>query len=178
MFDPVRQACQNYYDQIPSDTIPKIVKSALYTFTATLILSRADLANRTVDLARPLLAAGVAAFASLIYALTSPIFNMAFGDNHIVFHREFIKCLATVSLTSLIVHSLTTSKVNSLSIHLITGITINLLKSIPAIIPDMIDWFDGPGQADELRKGFCWLGIDAPPGSSSIFFSMGNGFLV
>ncbi len=175
MFNTVKQISRNYCDQIPSDTFPKVAKSALYTFTATLLMS-GNMGTKNINLAHSLFAAGVASLASLIYALINPFFHAAFGDDRVLFHRELIKQVFVAASISVIVDALTVSKVNLLSLKILTGISINLLKGLIESVPSFYDWVGDHGTADQIRQGYQFLGIDAKPGSSTVFFTLGNGY--
>ena len=131
--------CQEYYRQFPSDTVPKMCKSALYSFTITFVLVRNPQIGDPFNVARPLLAASVASLASLIYALTNPIFNMIFGDKLLRLHREIIKQIVNVTLSSLLIHYSISSKVNLLALPLIGSVSMNLFKSLFELVPSMVE---------------------------------------
>lgn len=76
----ISQAFQNYYDELPMEIIPTIGKSAIFTFTVSAIFSSRN-AEGAFDATRPLLKAGVAALASTIHALLTPLFNKVLGRN-------------------------------------------------------------------------------------------------
>ncbi len=172
MFNDVRQKCQNYYDHIPSDTLPKMVRSALYTFGIAFVINQKNFGS-PYNMAIPLAAAGMAAVASLIYALTTPIFNMVFGDNRILFHRELIKQLVNISFSSTILNYVTTGKVNLFSLNLLGGFSCNIILGLFEIAPTFVDWLGATAAANELREEYKYFGIDAEPGSSSVFLNFG-----
>lgn len=80
MLDAVINVCQSYYDNIPSNALSTIGKSAAYSFFISFAFLP-KVAGEPMDMARPIAAAGYAALVSLIHALTTPIFNGIFGDN-------------------------------------------------------------------------------------------------
>lgn len=169
----IMDKCGEYYVQIPEDTVPKMAKSALYTFTATFVFSK-KVPTEPYNLGRPLFAACVAALASLIYALTTPIFNMIFGDDRLLFHREFIKHIVNITLTSLLVSWLGASKINVIALPLLESFSVNLAKSFLDIIPLTAEsWFHDQVLADEMRELYKQWGIDATPGTSSVFINFG-----
>lgn len=169
MLSAIMQKCYDYYDEIPADTGPKIIKSALYSFTAVWFYHNAR-QKIFHNIERPLMTAGQAALASLIYALTVPLFNYAFGDDRIVYHREVIKMIVIDVLTSVIVNYLTTGKVNLLSITVFHGLTWNLILGAFETCADFLDWVgqDGNISRDLARK----VGLAMVPGSSSVFLSL------
>jgi hypothetical protein len=174
MFDAIKQKCDYYYSQLPNDIFPKVVRSALYSFSVCFISFNQN-PPVLFNLGRPLIAAGIASLASLIYALTNPIFNIAFGDNRILLHREFIKSVVNIGISSLLINYVTASKVNIFSIVLIVSLSINLLLSVSETIPSTLAWLlNDPHDADELRNWFRWFGIYPEPGSSSVFLNFGN----
>ncbi len=113
MFNVIKNGCQFYYDNIPVNTVPTICKSAIYAFSVNLILVNSLFRPynavtgqpHALELARPVLSAAVCSLASLIHALITPIFHVAFGDNQVTLPREFMKNLITLGCT----YQLTTS---------------------------------------------------------------------
>jgi hypothetical protein len=172
MVNAIFSYCNDYYDQIPPDTLPKVVRSAAYTFTFTCIQS--GLSNSSFNLARPLFAAGAASLASLIYALTVPLFNMAYRDNRVLFQREFVKQYVNMALTSLALEYITTGKVNLVAINLLGSFSCNLMLGIFEMVPTFADWIGDPNAANEIRQGLKYMGLDAVPGSSSVFINFGH----
>ena len=169
----IYEKCQDYYDQIPADTLPKMVKSALYTFTVTFIFSK-KIPTEPYNLGRPLFAASVASLASLVYALTTPLFNMIFVEERLQFHRECIKQVVNIILTSVLVHYFTATKINVLALPLLGSLSVNLIKSLFDTIPSVAEtWSNDPVFADEIRELYKNWGIDAPAGTSSIFLNFG-----
>lgn len=165
--------CQEYYDQIPDDTLPKMAKSALYTFSITFIFSK-KMPTEPYNLGRPLFAASVATLASFVYALTTPLFNMIFSDDRIQVQRELIKQIVNIALTSVIVNYFTPTKINVLALPLIASLSINLLKSMADLVPSVAEnWFDDAAFAEVARDLYKQWGIDAPNGSSSVFINFG-----
>lgn len=169
----IKEKCLDFYDQIPREIIPKIAKSAIYTFVITFVFSK-KVANEPYHLGRPLFAAGAAALASLIYAVTTPIFNMIFKDDRLLPHTEFLKQIVNITLCSAIFSYATHRKVNLLSLPLVGSVSINLIKSLFEIIPLAAEnLFNDKEFAEELRELYKKWSIDCPDGTSSIFINFG-----
>jgi hypothetical protein len=165
--------CQDYYEQIPEDLFSKMGKSALFTFTITFVFSK-QTPGQPYNLSRPLFASGVAALASCIYGLSTPIFNMIFGDERLMFPREVIHQIVNITATSILVNYLNASKVNILALPLVASLSVNLLKSGLDLFPAVAEnWFNDPPLADEMRTFFKDWGLDVPDGSSSVFVNFG-----
>lgn len=164
MLDAMRQKCQDYYDQIPADTLPVIAKSALFSFSISLILIDR---TKPYDLTQPLIKGGIAALAACIYSLTAPFFNGAFGDNRHLYHRELLKMFVIVSLTTVIYNSLTIGKVSITALPMLTILSWNVIIASFDAAPAIIDHMD-PAAAQEIRKVYTFLGINSVPGSGSI----------
>lgn len=171
MFDTIRQKCQEYYDQIPPDTLSKMAKSALFSFSISLILLNKRSPGAPWNLSKPLLNAGVAALASFVYALTAPLFNALFGDKHLRFHREIMKNLVVVTLTSTFVNYLTTSKVNFAAFNFVAFLPSNVVISGLDLLPTAADFISAHGLAQACRDGYQYLGLDALSGSSSTYIA-------
>lgn len=77
----INQACQSYYANLPRKIFPTIAKSAGYTFAAALFFSNRNVQG-AIDISRPLLHAGIAALASAIHALMTPLFDQVFGKSN------------------------------------------------------------------------------------------------
>lgn len=168
-----KEKWQEYCEQIPEDTLPKMAKSALYSFTgAFLFVKRIPL--EPYNLGRPLFAGGVAFLASLIYSLTTPIFNMAFGDNGLKAHVEFMKQVLNVTLCSAAIGLLGAGKVNVHALPILFSYSINLVKSLIDLIPAGIEHLikDKP-LAAEIREFLKYWKLDAPAGTGSVFINFG-----
>jgi hypothetical protein len=167
MLDAITQRCQNYYNQIPADTIPKVAKSALYSFSIGVIYVTTG-SVETLDIARPLFHAGVAALASLIYALANPLFNLTFGDREVYLHREILKLSVVSSLTAVSVCCLTASKINLTAIPLLSLIPVNAMKAYLDLYPIIFGWFN-PAFTSRMRNIYQGWGIQVEKDSSSVF---------
>lgn len=173
IFQVAYDKCRDYYDQIPDDTFEKMAKSALYTFTATFLFSKRN-PLEPYNLSRPLFAGGVAFLASFIYSITTPIFNMIFGDDELLVHREFIKQVVNITLSSAIIGYFTAAKVSLIALPLVGSLSINLIKSIIDLCPIVVEkWFKDKPLAKEIRLLFKDWKIDAPAGTGSVFINFG-----
>ena len=100
----INNAFKNYYDELPNKIIPTIAQSAGISFAISILFAKS--VNGTLDMSRPLLNAGVAALASTLHALATPLFNQVFGPSHTDrFFYEFIKSCIIGTLASALVGS-------------------------------------------------------------------------
>lgn len=132
MIQSMNQVCQNYYDNLPSDTIKIAAKSALFSFiTSVCIVAITTKPNQPVDLARSALAATIAATATIIHALTQPIFNYLFDQklNSSDSYVEFIRVLYDIIFTHVLVNNLTAFKINLINTIIPSGENFVILPS-------------------------------------------------
>ncbi len=94
------RTCHGYYKEIPGDSLQKMALSAIGSFTVTYLFLK-DVPGQPYNVATPLAAGGVAFLASMVYSLTTPLFNKIFGNKKIGFYQELIKQVITVALTSM-----------------------------------------------------------------------------
>lgn len=167
MFDGIKDKFLDYYDQIPPDTFPAIAKSAILTFSCTLLFTR-KFDDTHLNISRPLFNAGIAALASSIYALTTPFFNTAFGDKDVHFHRELIKFFVNLSITSMIVGYLTSSKVDAAALPLLRIIPFKVMMAPLTWIPRFADFIGENQDAAEMRQFMQSFSMYPEPGSASI----------
>lgn len=113
MFNTVQNHFHDYYTQLPLNTCPSIFRSALYSFSISFILGGVD--SRAIQLTRPLMTAGVASTATLIHALTNPVFNYIFENRGVKWHQETIRFIIDITVTSLLASHVTTIKVQELA---------------------------------------------------------------
>lgn len=182
-YEDYYEKCQEYYAQIPEDTLPKIAQSALFTFTLTFVFSK-NIPTEPYNLGRPLFAAAVASLASLIYALTMPLFHMIFNGearddfdgmkSHLKLYRELIKQVVNIALTSTLISFWTSYKVNLFALPLVNGLSFNLILSALDTIPQIAENFYGNEElGDEIREFYKQIGLDTEEGRSSVFFNFG-----
>ena len=74
----IKQACTDYYYELPDAVLPTVAKSGFYTFAVAVFFS-ASTADGKIDIALPIVKAGVASLASAIHAVATPLFNRIFG---------------------------------------------------------------------------------------------------
>lgn len=110
VFSTISQACQSYYDNLPDAIFPSIAKSAGYSFTIALLLS-ARSPEGALDLTRPLIRAGVAALASTIHALMTPLFDKIFGPSRTSegFYELVKSCTVAVFASALVGYGVNSS---------------------------------------------------------------------
>lgn len=160
--------CRGYYSDIPADTMLKVSKSALYSFGFTAILMKYR-TDQPINLMRPLANAGLAALSSLIYSLITPLFNFAFEDNRLVFHRELIKHYIVQCTSAIVACFLIGSKINLLAVPLIESIPVNLFKSFFEYLSTMHEFAGDPATASHLRQKVKQMGLDITTESGSLF---------
>ncbi|MFI0435263.1 MAG: hypothetical protein ACH350_05990 [Parachlamydiaceae bacterium] len=73
MINQISQSFKSYYNDLPDHITRSILKSGALTFTLTVMC--ADKSNGMVNFENALVYAGLAALASTIHALTTPLFN-------------------------------------------------------------------------------------------------------
>jgi hypothetical protein len=168
MFSPVINLCQSYYHHLPDDTLQTVSKSAAFTFSIAFVLGSPKIAQDPINMLRPLVAAGIAALASLIHALMTPLFDGMFGDRKINFFRETIKWVIVSACTTLIVNKLLAAKIELVALPQYIPLSINYLKGALGTFPDMLELFD-PQRATEIRDMLRPWGFIGEEGSNSIY---------
>jgi hypothetical protein len=179
MFHAVRQVCQDYYSEIPKDTLHTIARSALYSFSITFILTNRKnlLDDANVNFVRPVMAAALGATASLIHALTTPLFNDIFGDNKVRLDRELLKYFFNMTCVYVLWNHLTPYKSHLFTLSVFNIVPLNVFKSEFDLVPTIIEM----GQAlngtqssvpNEIRRIYGILGINVDLGSNSSYISM------
>lgn len=176
MLDSIRQICQGYYDELPTDNLRNAGKSAVYSFALSLFFKseiflslnpRVSESIGPYNIVQALFNAKVAALASLIYALTTPFFNKIFGDNRIQLHREITKHIINQTLTFIAVSFFTTAKVNMLAIPVLCMISSNLIVSYAEASFSFMEWWNPRMRAPRgLVQGTI---LQARPGAGSIY---------
>lgn len=115
MFGAINYCCQNYYNQIPSDTLKNIGLSGIYSFTASLIiLSVSTSINKSPNTSRVVLCTAIAMVATTIHGATTPLFNQFFDNPNNDFrgYQELIKVLFSIGATHILINQLTPFKIN------------------------------------------------------------------
>lgn len=98
----IKDAFTIYSDELPNEILPTISKSFLYTFAVALLFSTRA-ANGSYDMSAPFIKASVAALASTIHALATPMFNRTFGTAALSPWYEFVKSTITAFAASAVV---------------------------------------------------------------------------
>jgi hypothetical protein len=124
MFAAISRPFASYYQELPENIVPTIAKSAFYTFTVSLLFLTAS-EQGTINLTRPLVRSGVAALASAIHALVTPLFNMTFEKAELNAAHEIVKNFVVILLSSALVDYHLTSRVNLASFRLFQLISLN-----------------------------------------------------
>lgn len=148
VFAAATRACQFYWDNIPVDTAVTVGKSALYTFGIYLIFRNPNYFSHTAktDLNPAFKAAGLAALASLVHSLVTPIFNCIFGDDEIIFYRECLKRLTVITIVLLSIQYATTSKINLVIQDFFRLFPLSLVYSALRLGGDLIDHLKGESE--------------------------------
>jgi uncharacterized membrane protein YbhN (UPF0104 family) len=115
MFGSIGQFCKNYYDQIPLYTFKTAACSAAITFAICITVVRGPSYPR-VDLSRAGSAATIAVVATLIHALTTPLFNYIFDTNGQSFngYKELCRFFINVGFTQILINHTTPFKIGLL----------------------------------------------------------------
>lgn len=167
MLDTIKQTCRGYYDELPTGTVPAIAKSAFYSFVVvSLFIDK----TKPYDIVQPLVKAGVAVLATCIYSLTAPFFNLIFGDNRHLWHRELLKLFVLIPATAIAYQGLTTGKVALTALPRIATIPWNYILASLDLIPTLGEILD-PQTGQEIRKVYAWLGVNIVPGSASLILT-------
>lgn len=171
MFNAITQRMQDYYDQIPCNTLSTIAKATTFSFAAALNCEGIDNNKTSIDVyATPLLAAGVGALATLIHALMTPIFNAAFENDHqVIVYQECIKSMVTIGLTRFLVSYATGQKVDLLANTVLALLSTNLMKSLFHLVPQTLFWLGDPIAARSVRNQLSSWGLDTPDGANTTY---------
>lgn len=172
MIQAFGNACHYYYDNLPSDTFQTVCKSAIYSYTFSVLWAN-DMRKweAGINLALPLASAGVAALASLIHALTTPLFNAVFGDKEVYFHREWIKQFTNMTIKAGVIAYFTSTKVNFV-VHNLGPPSFHLATSLLKCLPDMYDWIGLDDLANQFRTLFRTLHLYPEAGSNAIYLDI------
>jgi hypothetical protein len=172
MFNPVINSCQFYYDHLPHDIVQTVSKSALYSFTIALVISNKSARADSFNLLIPITSAGIAALASVVHAILTPLFDGIFGDRKVQFHREFIKWFCVSACTSVIVNKLSINKIDLVALHFFLPASVNFMKSNCGASLEFMECVD-PQAANKLRDILRPWGVLPEEGSNSIYL-IGN----
>ena len=169
IFDAIKQTCQTYYDQLPNDIPRTVCQSAIYSFTISMVFRNLRL-GLPENLRQPFAAAGIAALASLVHALTTPLFNSLFGDQNVTYFRETLKYAINGTLVHLLFNS-TSYKINLITLqgNFFGIIGINCLKSTIKGFSDFADFLGNPQLANQIRSINRFFSLDIPLGANSTY---------
>lgn len=178
MLNPIQQLCAGYWDELPSNIVKNASQSAIYSFAVNVLWSQRgwekiylylkDPVSR-FNVLDPFTTAGIAAFSALIYSFATPIFNRIFGDNKVVIYREMMKELVCVISSSVLVSYALASRVNFSAFVIFRFISSNVCKAYLDFIPTLLNAINDSTRLKVIREFYDTLGIQAVPGSSSIF---------
>jgi len=143
VFTQVRQGFEWYWFELPDNMVSSIGKSALYSFTASFILTAAD-TTKTIVLNRPLTAGAVACLAATVHALTNPVFNYIFENKKIIWHQEIVRYVIDYTVTCLLLKQATAYKVHELafkksSLFFMSSHMLRLVIDVPLGLVQMVD---------------------------------------
>ena len=95
-----------------------------------------------VNLSKPLMAAAAAGLASLIHALTAPLFNFIFGDNRTYFHRQAIKSGVSILATEAIFSYSSLRRINLVAFQVNPYFTMDLVRAAISDFISSIEWIN------------------------------------
>lgn len=131
MINTVNQFCQGYYNQIPTDGLRAVGLSALFSFTASvLVIACTTPVNQMPNLSRAGVAAGISCLAATIHALTTPIFNFLFNNPNNDFDGriECMRFVIDITLVHILINHIIAFKINLLMSTTSTHIPHTLVK--------------------------------------------------
>lgn len=181
MVTPILTFCKEYYNEIPSDTLVKVGKSASISFTVYLIVVNSLISMRPIvenlNLKEPLLAAGIAGTASLIHGLTNPLFNRIFRGR-LSFPQEMIKFYVNLTSVYLLFSRMTSFKTNLVGLCFFYTYPTNIFKCLFEFVPfffGKLDQLSNPPSNNErwIRTIYSALGIEFNPNSNSSYYTLG-----
>lgn len=142
----ITQKCQSYYDNLPEAILPSIGQSAGFSFAVGIVFSAAG--GGLTDLSRPLLHGGVAAIASIIHALLTPLFNQIFGPSRTDKPlNEFVKSCSVAAIASAIMGLSLESKLQLTAFKLYYLISLNSFNA----------WFSGAKHPQLIKENAIYL---------------------
>ena len=176
MLDAAIQSVQDYYNEIPDNTMVCVGTSAVFSFVVAIITHKGTSIAKVFqssleDFRRPLFAATCAAMASLIHGLMTPFFNRIFGDNdQNKILREVFKWWFDVSLLKLSLLTVV-GDVEEISAR-ITFVAIGFFRAAMALSSDFADLFVPPTPTSPSLKPFFqrWGLLD--PNSSNSYLAV------
>jgi hypothetical protein len=176
VFNNINQFCQNYYNQLPPNLLRTIGCNAAASFVASVcVLAVTSKPNQAVDLSRAVFATCIGITATLVHALTTPLFNDLFNVNNQTFngYLEFTKIITNITLTQILINYTTAYKINLITAFMPKNDNFIILpNTIVKILSDMyIKAFDilDPNFALHMRQQCHQLGIDFNTNSTPVY---------
>lgn len=127
MFNTIRQMGVDYYNSLPKAIVSTIGASVILSSGLTVLLCRRS--QGVVDFNQSLMAAAVAATASVIHAVTTPLFKFIFGSLHGTWPVELIKMGFITLITSFLIQAVSSGGSSTKGV-LYTAVSINLIASL------------------------------------------------
>lgn len=129
MLASIRQGFTDYYNALPNKVLIKTGASAVFSFALSVYLNSGPGKVSVVDLSKPLFSAGIAALASLIHGLATPLFNKLLGPR-VTWIEEFAKMTVVTVAASAVVNAFspTTNKISEFVLY--AGWSMNCISSI------------------------------------------------
>ena len=158
MLDTVWTHCQNYWDEIPQETLRSVGKSALISFSVTLLVTTRGFStfikpDGVIEFAQPAAAAVIAGTATLIQALMTPFFNAVFGDREVKFERELLKMVVNITCTYLVLKNVSELKTYLPMLLFNRTFPLNVFLAELDLAPRLIDLFDKT-RGNAVREDF------------------------
>lgn len=175
MLDAVWTHCQNYWDEIPQETLRSVGKSALISFSVTLLVTSKGFStfmkpDGVIEFAQPAAAAVMAGTATLIQALMTPFFNAVFGDREVKFEREMLKMVVNITCTYMVLKNVSALKTYLPMLFFHRTFPLNLFLAEFDLFPRFIDLFDKTS-GNEIREGLKMLGANVDKDAPGAYYT-------
>ncbi|MCE2982174.1 MAG: hypothetical protein LW832_01285 [Parachlamydia sp.] len=165
-----------YAKGLPSNIVPSMGRSALYSFTASLIFVNGGLAPLK-NMQQPLISACVAAIASLLHALLTPFFNYIFDNENIRWYQEPIKLFIGILAMDRLVAGTLPGKLHFFSKRLFQSRLLflssnDLIKTAADFSVPVLNWTIGWRAGSDPYQLKNWLaerGVDFTTKSNAVF---------
>lgn len=126
MFNAIKRKVTNYYDNLPTDIPRTVGTSALLSFSVSIMFIKKP--DGVIDISRSLFGSAVAATASFIHAIITPIFKELLGSAMDNYFGQFFQAQLVSVLTSALIQAV--SKSASLTFPFYSTFSMNFLCSI------------------------------------------------
>ncbi len=107
MIDTVMRNVNAYIEQMPGNVPEKVLKSGIYSFVLASVLSG--------NLQAGALMGGIAATASTVHALTTPLFKRMIGGDVAAWHQRACHQFVNLFITQVAVNAVTSLRINLMS---------------------------------------------------------------